>query len=120
MDRDRLDLSPLDPTADTLRWERLVRAINARAASELTRRASGNVGVLMMLGRWAWPAMAAASLMALLAGSILARAHSPQQLFSGRPVIDALELSAPLSTWLGEERSPTAVDLVAALEAEDR
>lgn len=119
MDRNPIDLRPLDPTQDQLRWERLVRAISERAAPELARRAAGNLGVLTMLGRWAWPAMAAASITALLAGGVLARAHSAEPFASGRPVLESLQLSAPISTWLGEERSPTATDLVMALEGED-
>jgi hypothetical protein len=119
MDRKPMDLRPLDPTQDELRWERLVRAISARAAPELARRSAGNVGLLTMLGRWAWPTMAAASVMAVFAGGVLARAHSIQPDTSGRPVLESLQLSAPISTWLGEERSPTATDLVMALEGED-
>jgi hypothetical protein len=117
-DKNPLDLRPLDPTLDELRWERLVRAISARAAPELARRAAGNVGVLTMLGRWAWPTMAAASVMAVLAAGVLARAHAPEPFASGRPILESLQLSAPISTWLGEERSPTATDLVMALEGE--
>jgi hypothetical protein len=119
MDMDPIDLRALDATADELHWERLVRAISARAAPELARRAAaGNVGVLTMLGRWAWPAMAAASIMAVLAGGVLARVHLAQPLASGRPVLESLQLSAPISTWLDEERSPTATDLIMALEGE--
>ncbi len=118
-DKNPMDLAPLDPTADEMRWQRLVRAIRSRAAPELARRAAaGNGSVLTLVGRWAWPAMAAASIMAVLAAGVLARAHSTEPDRSLRPVLESLQLSAPISTWLGEERSPTATDLVIALEGE--
>jgi hypothetical protein len=63
MNDDRIDLSPLDPTRDELRWERMVRSVAARG------RASRSLpeAVLLDLVRRARPALAAAAVLALCA-----------------------------------------------------
>jgi len=123
MEEDRLDLRPLDRMADPERVEALVSAIVAAAAPELARRASGG-GLLAVLGGWAWPTLAAAS---------LAAAVSAAALFSGRPaatagpmvatagpVVTALELSEPVALWVDGNRGPTTADLVLAVERDGR
>jgi hypothetical protein len=126
MEEDRLDLRPLDRMADPERVEALVSAIVAAAAPELARRASGG-GLLAVLGGWAWPTLAAAS---------LAAAVSAAALFSGRPaatagptvasvttagpVVTALELSDPVALWVDGNRGPTTADLVLAVERDAR
>jgi hypothetical protein len=122
MEEDRLDLTPLDRMADPERVEALVSAIVAAAAPELARRASGG-GLLAVLGGWAWPTLAAAS---------LAAAVSAAALFSGRPapgagtvaiagpVVTALELSEPVALWVDGNRGPTTADLVLAVERDGR
>jgi hypothetical protein len=123
MEEERLDLTPLDRMADPERVEALVSAIVAAAAPELARRASGG-GLLAVLGGWAWPTLAAAS---------LAAAVSAAALFSGRPapvagttvasagpVVTALELSEPVALWVDGNRGPTTADLVLAVESDGR
>ena len=63
MDDDRIDLSPLDPSRDQLRWERMVRAVAARG------RASRSLpeAVLRDLVRLARPVLAVAAALALVA-----------------------------------------------------
>lgn len=109
---DRLDLSPLDPTVDEVGWRRLASAIHRRAAPELARRAAGG-GVLSLLGHWAWPMLAAASVIALLSGGALALIRPPA---AWEGVIQAFELTEPVSVWLEEGGSPTMDDLLVALE----
>lgn len=72
MERERFDITPLDPTRDPAMMERLVARIMAAAAPELERRASAG-DVIYFLGRLSRPALAAAAMLAVLAGSVLAR-----------------------------------------------
>lgn len=116
MSEDRLDLSPLGLTADPARFEALVAAIAEQAAPELARRA-GRGGVMGVLGRWAWPMLAAASIVAVLSGSALALVH-PQATWV--PVAQALQVTEPQPTWLAEGRTADTSDLILALEGESR
>lgn len=115
MEPERVDLSPLDPTTDRLRYERLVRRIVDAAGPELARRA-GEAGPLAVLGEWARPALTAAAIIAALAlGALMATARGGG---SAPPdtLVDALGVPAPAADWLEEGREPTAADLVLAVE----
>ena len=116
MSEDRLDLSPLDLAADPARFEALVAAITEQAAPELARRA-GRGGIMGVLGHWAWPMLAAASIVAVLSGSALALVH-PQAAWV--PVAQALQVTEPQPNWLAEGRTADTSDLILALEAESR
>lgn len=116
MDGDRLDLSALDPTADGERFEGTVARIMARAAPELRRRAARE-GLFGALADWAWPALSAAAVLALLSGAALALAR--QEVSAEETivtVVDAMELAEPVSRWIVEDRTPTTSDLIFALE----
>jgi anti-sigma-K factor RskA len=117
MDSERLDLSPLDPAADRLRWERSVRAILMRAQPELDRRAA-RTGVLGMLGHWAWPTLSAAAIAAVVSGAALAlvRTEQPPSFIGG--VVQALNLAEPVAAWLDEDRPPRTSDLVLLIEGD--
>lgn len=117
MERERLDLSPLDPTADPDRWERLIRSIRQRAEPELARRAAAR-SVLAVIGSFARPAMAAAAVLATLSTGVIAVSMGGQepQLYDGPVLEEALRLSAPVSNWLIEARAPSTYDLVLAIE----
>jgi hypothetical protein len=118
MEADRLDLRPLDPMADDERFERLVARITEAAAPELARRFE-RTGLFGALADWAWPALSAAALLALVSTAALALARqqaSADDSFAG--VVDALEVAEPVSAWLSEGRSPTTSDLIFALEGE--
>jgi hypothetical protein len=116
LDRDRLDLSPLDPAADRERWEGLVRELLLRATPELERRAAA-AGALGLLARWAVPAL---PLAAALAGLALAglfeagRARATEPALA--PVVAALDPPDPAYSWLAEARSPAASDLILAMQ----
>lgn len=116
MSEDRLDLSPLDLARDPARFEALVATIAERAAAELDRRA-GRGGVLGVLGHWAWPMLAAASIVAVLSGSALAFVHPKAPWV---PVAQAIQVTEPQPTWLAEDRNADTSDLILALEGESR
>lgn len=119
MDKERLDLSVLDPGADQLRWERLVRRINEAAASELARRAALRGSVVGVLAGWARPMIAAAASVALASASVLALAgREPLGPEPGQSVAEALRIPAPVAEWVADERSPDMTDLLLALEGD--
>jgi len=109
---DPLDLTPLDPFVDPLRWEALADAIRLRAAPELARRAEAG-DVLGIIGYWARPMLAAA--MVIVAVSLTALMMiRPQQSWGG--VVEALQLDEPLATWLGNSGPLTTDDVLIAIE----
>jgi hypothetical protein len=119
MDEHPIDLSPLDPATDPVRWERLVRAITEAAAPELARRAAAR-SVMAVLGDWLRPGLAAGFVLAVMTALMLAllgqsREAAPPPLAG---LEEALELSAPVSLWLSEQRAPTTSDLLLVLEGE--
>lgn len=116
MEPERLDLSPLDPSADQLAYERLVRRIMNAAAPELARRA-GQASPLALLAGWARPTLAAASIIAALAAGALLSTERPEPALVGSAsVAEALGVPAPASEWLEAGREPDAGDLVLAME----
>lgn len=119
MDADRLDLSALDPTADGEHFDGVVARIMERASPELKRRAARE-GLFGALADWAWPALSAAAVLALISGAALAMTRqqvSAEESFV--TVLDAMELAEPVSRWIVEERTPTTSDLILALEGGD-
>lgn len=116
-----LDLSPLAPPLDPERRERLARAIAARAAPELARRAGG-AGALVFVARWAAPTLAAAAVLAIvsLAGLALAPRPAPDGLGEETAervdVEGALRLTQPVALWIAEDRPPAASDMILALQ----
>jgi hypothetical protein len=65
MSHDPVDLGPLDPALDQVRWERLVRSVAARGAAGAALRRPRNL--VLQLAAWARPAMALAAAAALVA-----------------------------------------------------
>ena len=119
MQDEPLDLSPLDPRADPVRWEGLVGAIVRAAGAELARRRSDPRGVLDVVARWWRPTLAAAATVAAVATLGLALTADP----AGEPapaagLVEAFRLPEPVSAWLAEDRGPTAADVVVALQEE--
>jgi hypothetical protein len=120
MDTGKLDLSPLDPSRDEVHWERLIGRITDLARPELSRRAA-QVGVLSLLGNWAWPTLAAAGIAAVLSAGALAVGRGPLQVLERTEgIVHALDLAEPVTTWLDSERAPTKSDLILAIEGESR
>jgi hypothetical protein len=116
MTDDRLDLSSMDSLSEPARFDALVGSIHERAMPELARRAARGT-VFGILGNWAWPTLAAASLVAVLSGGALALARPPA---SWVPVLQALRVSEPLPSWLEEGRAADTTDLLLALEGDTR
>jgi hypothetical protein len=114
MDLERVDLSALGPSLDPLGHERLVRRVMEAAGPELVRRAAER-RALALLGGWARPLMAAAAVVGVLAGGVLA-ATDRAETAPPMSVVDALGVPAPAAAWLDEGRGPTQADLVLAME----
>lgn len=116
IERNRIDLTAIDPTLDTERWERLVARINFAAQAELVRR-SRQSGVLGLLSRWAWPTVAAASLAVIISGAALTltrdRALAAE---STDGVVQLLGITEPVALWLEVDRPPTAADVIVLVE----
>lgn len=115
MEPDRVDLSALDPTLDRQRYERLVRRTLNDAAPELARRA-GPYAPVVLLGAWARPLLAAAALVTIVAGGVLAATERGRDDGPVLSTADDLGVPAPAADWLAEGREPTKADLVLAME----
>ncbi len=116
MDPERIDLSPLDLTADQLAYERLVRRVMDASAPEPARRAARS-GPLALVAGWARPTLVAASIVAILAaGALLSTDRASTEVAAAETVVDALGVPVPASQWLEVGREPDAGDLVLAME----
>lgn len=106
-----IDLSPLDPSRDRLRWERVIRATAARAM-----RPRPNL-VLADLSSRARPLLAMAAALALLAWlpALLGRG-SGAATGAGAAARDP---ALSLSTWASTGELPATDDLLATLGGED-
>lgn len=105
-----IDLSPLDPSRDRLRWERMIRATAARAT-----RPRPNP-VLADLSSWARPLLAMAAALALLAWlpALLGRGAGTTAAAAA-----ARDPALSLSTWASTGELPATADLLATLGGED-
>lgn len=114
METERVDLSPLDPAEDRLRYERLVRRILDAADPELARRAR-DAGPLALVAAWAKPTLTAAAIIAAIAlgGLVSTERTIPTDTDF---MVDALGVPAPAAEWLEDGREPSAADLVIAME----
>lgn len=119
MEPERIDLTALSVDRDSVSFERRVHAIMRAAAPELARRAARD-GVLVVLGQWLRPALAAAAVIAAVSAGALASgvADMPPVMTTG--VVQALGVVEPASQWLDEERDPTVSDLEMALMEDAR
>jgi hypothetical protein len=113
---ERMELGALRP--DDLSRERMIRAIMARAAPELARRATVDVSPMLVLAEWLRPAMAAAAVVALVCLSVLAVTDPGPT--AGAGLTDELAVPRPASEWLVDERAPTISDLLVAMGSEGR
>jgi hypothetical protein len=117
MEPERIDLTPLATRADAL--ERRIHAIMQAAAPELARRAARD-GVLVVLGEWFRPALAAAAVLAAIAAGALLSEMSIPESSDSTSVVQALGVAEPASAWLDEGREPTVSDLETALMGDAR
>lgn len=121
MERERLNLSALDPAADSERWELLVGTITRRAMPELARRAALRSPLVLLAG-WARPMLAAAAVLAVISIAALNAPLEPPSPSIGQAagMVEELRVPAPLAAWLTEERGPTVDDLILALDGDFR
>ena len=107
----RIDLSPLDPTADPARFDRIVGSIVSGAASALQRRRTQN-NVVGEISRWRRPMLAAAAAAAILSFVTLQTLPTAEQDFESTGTIaEAVGVPSHLAEWVDQERLPTAGEL---------
>ena len=113
-----IDLGPLDPTANTERFDAAVAAVMRDAASELERRRLRS-SAMGQLDRWRWPLLAAAAVTALVSGAVLwqtrAGAFLPET-----GVAEALGVPTQLAAWVRDEHSQSPEQLLFALPEIDQ
>ncbi|MGH7444854.1 MAG: hypothetical protein ACREKM_08265 [Longimicrobiales bacterium] len=119
MEPERIELSSLAVDRDSSGFERRVHAIMRAAAPELARRAARD-GVLVVLGQWLRPALAAAAVIAAVAAGALVNEMTDMPPATTTGVVQALGVVEPASNWLDEERDPTVSDLEMALMEDAR
>jgi len=103
-DEGRLDLSPLDPTRDTLRFEQLVRSVTARVVAQRPPDA----GALMI--RWWRPALAFAVSMVLAAWVPSLLTANPRSTEAG-----AGDPAETLLKWARSSGQPSAAEVLDSL-----
>src|SRR5690606_24786499 len=107
MEPERIDLSPL--ALDPDRFETRVRAIMRAAAPELARRA-GRDGVLVLLGQWLRPSLAAAAVGGVLATGAVIQAVRGTTPATSQGLVHPLGVAEPALLWVDEERARTVRD----------
>jgi hypothetical protein len=117
----KIDLSPLDPSRDPLRWERMVRSVAARGAEAAARGRPATLA--LQLVAWARPAMAAAAALALavwvpawLRAGPTATTTPPS---TTTPAGTAADTAARLAAWAATDESATASSLLLTLGDDD-
>jgi hypothetical protein len=108
-DRDQpVDFSPLDPTRDEGRFDVIVRSVMGAAAAGLAERRSPP-NVLIELGRWRRPFLAAAAVAALIAWGIWPRrSESPA---TTDVIATSIGMSTMMAQWIWEDDYPTAAQV---------
>lgn len=109
-DDDKLDLSALDPTRDALRFERMVRAVAAKAAQQ--RRPADPFGEVL---RWWRPALALAASLALVlwAPSLLGASSTSTSTAQSAAAANS-DPGTTLLAWASGEGPSTAGEVLAA------
>jgi hypothetical protein len=118
----RVDLRALDEPPDPQRVDRVMRAVMARVAASPRPHASRvQTGVWDDLAAWMRPGLAAAAVLAALAGGTLAvhagSRRGADSLAVGPDTVTAVastDVEARVAEWLVARRAPTAGELLAA------
>jgi hypothetical protein len=111
---ERIDLSALELSEH--RRDILVASVMLQSGHELTRRASGS-SPIVFLGTWARPALAAAAVLALVCGTLLANgSRSGTDMTPGAGIAEALGVSSTTRMLLTSTSTPTLVDMIAVSE----
>jgi len=109
-DRERIDLSPLDPTRDAVELERHVRAVRAAASSELLRRQS-RAGLDDLIICWRRPILEAAVLLACAAAVVLLVVRESSAT-SESAMAEALGIPRTWAAWVNAGERPTPSELL--------
>ena len=108
-DRDRVDLSPLDPASDPKEFDRHVRGIRTAAAAELLRRQS-RVALGDLIVCWRRPILEATLLLACAAAvALLVVRESPASSEDG--FAEALGVPRSMVPWVGAGDRPSPAEL---------
>ena len=111
MDQERIDFSALDIARDARVYERMIAQVLHGAAPELARRRAASRDPIVLIARWARPALAAAAAIAAIAvGSFW---------FGAPPVEPVAAAPEPLESWVMSEEPPSALELIAVIEGGD-
>ena len=108
-DRERVDLSPLDPARDPERWARFAALTRLRIEAAL----AGASSPLDIVAVWFRPILAAAALLAAVLGSarlVLGSRSAPLE-----DATDARRLAVLSEQTLGRGERPTGAQLMVAL-----
>jgi hypothetical protein len=118
MDDDRFDFSPLDPTGDHERFERIVRSITGAAAGELTRRRA-RASVVGQVGLWWRPLLAAAAIAGIVSIGALLRYDGAAPVDDTEiGIAEAIGVPEQVAEWVRSDEPPTTLDLLVTLEDE--
>jgi hypothetical protein len=112
-----IDFSPVDPTADPEQFEQLVESIIARAADELAARRLRSNPVLQ-IAAWRRPMLAAAAVVAVVAGTVLAQMRVPYTAAMDETdgIAEAVGVPVELAQWLWDGTVPSTADLFGVFE----
>ena len=109
---ERFDLSALDPSGDSERWERMVGQIMWRSSSELQRRqSSAAFGLFDGLVAWARPALATAAALTLISLVTMSRLDQSNPLLLSA-YVRSPDLPAPMTLMIEEGEAPSVLDLL--------
>ena len=119
MTDDPIDLSSIDPTADTARFNQIVASTLDQVTGQLANRRARN-GIVGQLGLRLRPMLAAAAVIALIAAGTLLRepASTTTVATADAPtdIAEAMGVPGPLASWVASEELPPATELLGATE----
>ena len=115
MNDDRLDLSPLDPTRDPVRYARALRRIMDHAALPLAARRA-RVTPIGQVTRWWRPMLALAAALAVAAVGVLTRVGPVSPAAREAGLAEALGIPAAVATWMTTGEAPSGAQVFAVFE----
>jgi len=115
MTDDRIDLSPLDPTRDPVRYARAVRGIMDAAMLPLAARRA-RVTPIGQVTRWWRPMLAMAAAFALAAIGVLTQVTPATAAPQEAGVAEALGIPTAVASWMTTGETPSGAQVFAAFE----
>jgi hypothetical protein len=117
MTDDRLDLSPLDPTRDSVGFDRVVGRIMDRAALPLARRRA-RATAIGQITTWWKPMLAVAAAVVLAAVGVLTQVEpaAATAQVQEASLAEAMGIPSTLVGWMSSEETPTAAQVFSAFE----